>query len=674
MNILVPDLWLREFLETKATAKDLQQYLSLSGPSVERVNKIGNETVYDIEITGNRPDSMSVLGIAREASAILPHFGIPAKLTVDPYKNIQSTPLKEKPLQVKKLDIKTDAKLNPRWTSIVLADVKVGPSPKWLKEKLEATGIRSLNNIVDITNFLMRAYGQPAHAFDYDEIKPKNGVPTMILRESRKGEKVRTLDGKDRILPGGDIVIEDGSGRLIDLCGIMGAENSSIKPTTKNVVLFLQTYDPMHIRRTSMKLAHRTEAAVLFEKGIDPALVMPALLIGADLIVKIAGGKPASKIYDFYPNPFKPYTVSASRTKVDSYLGSKLTDREIISMLLPLGFKTQISKESVTVEVPSFRRDITIDVDIIEEIARIYGYHKIATHLPQGEPPIVTPDKTLTREDDIKTRLRDWGFTELYTYSMISEKLMDVFGTDKSKTYKITNPLSDEWVYLRPHLIPSVLKCMKENLSFQNDMRVFELSMTYVYRPGDLPLETPYLIAAWTHDKFREAKGLAEIIFKIFGIDFSKSMSQDSKNTGWYGTKHLSLGEYGSVGVINQEILRNIGMNIPVTLVDLNFSKLVKQANLVKTYTPFPIYPPIFEDLSFIVPPKKYVGPMVETLKKMHPIIAGVTLLDEYENVKTFHITYQSNTKNLTADDVRPVREKLIKTAQEKFNVVLKTI
>jgi len=265
MNILVPDSWLREFLITKATPDQIKEYLSLCGPSVERMHKEDGEVIYDIEVTGNRPDSMSILGIAREAAAILPRFGIAAKLINDPY-DIKVKSQKSKVKSEKKLHIITDPVLNPRWTSVIIDNVNVVPSPAWLKKQLEATGIRSLNTIVDVTNYIMRAYGQPVHAFDYDQVLPKNGVPTMILRASTKGERVITLDGKTHNLPGDDIVIEDGSGRLIDLCGIMGAQNSSVKSSTKTIVLFMQTYEPTHIRKTSMSLTHRTEAAGLFLK------------------------------------------------------------------------------------------------------------------------------------------------------------------------------------------------------------------------------------------------------------------------------------------------------------------------------------------------------------------------------------------------------------------------
>src|SRR3989344_5617827 len=387
MNILIPDSWLREFLETAATPKQIKEYLSLCGPSIERINEVSGETIYDVEVTTNRPDSMSVLGVAREAAAILPRFGIPAKLIKDPYKGLSlakhvTNVARDNPLQGRQLNIQTDPILNPRWVSVVIDNFTLKPSPDWLQKKLELTGIRSLNNIVDITNYFLRACGQPVHAFDFAEIKPNvEGIPTMILRASQKGEKLTSLDGKSHSLPGGDIVIEDGTGRLIDLCGIRGAENSSIKSITKTIVLFMQTYDPVRIRKTSMALALRTEAATLFEKGLDEELVLPTMLDGMEMVKKLAGGEAASQIYDIYPKPYAPYQVSVDRKKVDAYIGKKLSNQEIKEILTPLGLEVAFNKavipaqagirkkkadphfredDNMVVTVPSFRRDIKI--------------------------------------------------------------------------------------------------------------------------------------------------------------------------------------------------------------------------------------------------------------------------------------------------------------------------
>lgn len=663
MNILIPDSWLREFLKTKATPQELKEYLSLCGPSVERINTEGGEPVYDIEITTNRPDSMSVFGVAREASTILPGFGIQAQLLNDPYTIKTDTFIKNHLNEgTKKLSIATDPELNPRWTSIVLTHVRIGPSPAWLKKKLEMTGIRPLNNIIDITNYLMRTYGQPAHAFDYDEIAPKNGVPAMKLRASKKGEKLITLDGKTHVLPGNDIVIEDGSGRLIDLCGIMGAENSAIRESTTNVVLFLQTYDAVRIRRTSMALSHRTEAASLFEKGVDSELVLPALIRGVELAGELAGAEPAGKLYDFYPFPYKPSTVSVTKQKLDAYIGVSLEHKEITTILNSLGFIPAVSKGIITVTVPSFRRDVSIDVDIIEEVARIYGYHTITTRLPDTEPPVVLTDKTLRWEEDVKIRMRDWGFTETYTYSMISEEDMNIFSWDTSKAYKIANPLSSELVYMRPILLLSLLNVVEENLHTRDECMLFELSMEYQYREGDLPLERPALIAVWTGEEFLKAKGLAEALFDLFGIPFPDNCTV-SVSPYLAANKSCDLGMYGSVGEVTEHIRSALKIQKPVTVLMMHFDELVKNAQPQRRYTPIPKYPPVIEDFTFSVPVQFRVGKLLDALKSADPLIREASLIDTYRNRYTVRIAYLDPDRTLTDEDVAPVRMKLKKAA-----------
>lgn len=683
MNILVPDSWLRKFLDTKATPSQIKEYLSLCGPSVERIYEESarlpapdrrdggqGEPVYDIEITTNRPDAMSVFGIAREASVILPRFGIKATLLHDPYKVSTKLP---KPTKNAELNVITDPVLNPRWTSIVLTHVAVKNSPKWLSDWLTKTGIRPINTVVDVTNYLMRAYGQPAHAFDYDRIGKRDGVPYMKLRASKRGEKLTTLDGKTHTLPGDDIVIEDGQKRLIDLCGIMGGENSAITPDTKNVILFLQTYEPSHIRKTSMTLSHRTEAAGLFEKGTDPELVLPALLEGVRLLEEIAGAMAASKLYDVYPKPYKPYSVSAQREKVITYLHAALSDKEISAILTPLGFTPSVSKTSISVSVPSFRRDVIIDVDIIEEIARIYGYHNIVNRLPEGEIPAALPSRELGWEEDIKIRMRDWGYTEFLTYSMISEKQMDIFGFDKQQSYKISNPLSEDWIYLRPHAIASFLPAFIQNIQSDKELRAFELSMSYVYKKNDLPIETPVLNVLWSGEKFLEAKGLAEEIFLLFGIDFQKaSLSEGSRPGVRYTDTSLRLGDYASFGILNPELPELLGTQKPITRLYMNIRNMVRDAKPNKQYVPVPNHPASVEDIAFVVPETFAVGPLVAVLKKAHPFVQDVSLLDVHGNTRTLHITYLNPKKTLTNEEIVYIREKLLTAAKKQFGVTLK--
>lgn len=663
MNILVPDSWLREYLKTDATPKQIKEYLSLCGPSVERINTAKGEPVYDIEITGNRPDAMSVMGVAREATVILPRFGIKAKLTSNQEANLPIS--KNGKL---KLQITTDPKLNPRWMSIVFDNVKIKSSPDWLKKRLELTGVRPINNVIDITNYLMHAYGQPAHVFDYDRITDGS----MKLRASNKGETLVTLDGKTHTLPGGDIVIADGSGRLIDLCGIMGGENSAITEKTTRVVLFLQTYDPVHIRKTSMNLAHRTEASGLFEKGLDTELVLPVFLEGIKLMQEITAGKIASDVVDIYPNPYHAPTIKAKRTKIDSYIGVRLETKEIQKILTDLGCKTTITDDDVIVTPPSYRRDIEIDVDVIEELARIYGYHTIKGKLPEGEIPKTFEEPILGWEQKIKNKLCDWGYTETYTYSMLSKNQLDIFHMNSEQTYEITNPISTDWVYMRPTLLPSMLNAMKQNMPYETDLKLFELSMTYAYRKTNLPIEQSTLIVAVSGSRYGKLKGIAEALFSLFGIKLLPTI--EPANAFYQTNRSLRLANFGQLGEIDPNLLSNLGIHKPITVLELSVDQLVKHAQTEKKFIPIPKNPASYEDLAFVVPVKSHIAPMIAALKTLDPLIENVTLFDSFNNIRTFHVTYQSDTKNLTSEDIAKVREKIIRHMKKEFNATLKTV
>lgn len=671
MNILVPDSWLRDYVKTEATPKQLKEYLSLCGPSIERIHSVNGEIVYDIEITGNRPDAMSIMGVAREASVILPRFGINATLIGDPYRNTQinkSIDLHTNKTKLLELHITTDPHLNPRWTSIVFDTVNIAPSPDWLSKRLALVGVRSLNNVIDITNYLMHAYGQPAHVFDYDRISGH----TMKLRTSKKGEQITTLDGKMHTLLGGDIVIEDGEGTLIDLCGIMGGENSAITDKTKRVVLFLQTYNPAHIRNTTMNLAHRTEAASLFEKGTDAELVLPVFFEGISLMQTLTGGKPASSITDIFPSPYVAPIVTVSRHKADAYIGTPLSSKEIKQILTKLGCIVNINDIDITIQPPSYRRDIAIDVDVIEELARIYGYHTINGVLPTGEPPMTFEEPILGWEQKLKSRLRDWGYTETYTYSMIAKETLDLFHISDKEIYQITNPISSDWVYMRPTLLPSMLLCMKQNMSLDTDLRLFELSMTYAYRRNNLPNEESTLIVALSGNRYGKIKGIAEAIFTIFGIPFPQTT--EPANGYYQSNRSLRLGHVGQIGEIDSTLLSTLGIYKSITVLELSIDQLVKHANTSHTYTSIPKHPASYEDMAFTVPDRSFVAPMIASLKTVHPLITNVTLFDSFKDVRTFHITYQSDTKNLTSEDITPIREKIISSMKKHFNATLKTI
>ncbi len=417
MNIQILDSWLRENLKTKASPKQIAEKLSLSSVSVEKLEKKGEDYLYDIEVTTNRPDLMSVVGLAREAATVLSHNGIAAEFQKLTFPTVTTKLIKEE------FTIENDPKLVNRVCAVVI-EVTAKPSPKKIKERLEASNIRSLNNIIDVTNYVMRAIGNPMHAFDYDLLATKK----FVIRESRPGEKYTTLDNKEYILPGGDIVADYGTGKIADLLGVMGPKQSAVSDATKRILFFVDNNEPHRIRKTSMSLGLRTEAAILNEKGIDPELSMDALLYGVKLYEEFADGKVISEIIDIYPNKVKRNEIIVNEDKINSVIGIAVPLKTSSSILKSLGFEVEIKDRSLLVKPPSFRtRDVEITEDVIEEIARIYGYENIPNRIPEltNQKPFNFSKNQFFFEDRTKDALKYWGFTESYTYPMVSEDLYE---------------------------------------------------------------------------------------------------------------------------------------------------------------------------------------------------------------------------------------------------------
>jgi len=674
MNILIPDSWLKEHLKTKATPKQVANYLTLCSQTVEKIKKVNGDSVYETEITTNRPDCLSVYGIARELNAILPQFGIKAKL-----KEIAESK-KEIPQVKKGLPLKVKINkpsLCPRFTALIFKNITIKPSPKIIQERLEKSGVRPLNNVIDISNYLMLESGQPMHTFDYDKIKKA----TMILREAKKGEKIVTLDKETRTLPTGAIVIEDGTGRIIDLCGIMGGANSEVDEKTKRVLLFVQTYDPMKIRRTCQALAFRTEAAARFEKGVNPEGVIPAMKKARIMFEKNCGAKVASELIDIYPNPQKAKTVKLDINQAEKLIGVKITKQKITNILESLGFSLVTDHQSlITFSVPHWRYDdVSIPEDLIEEIARIYGYHRLPSNLPRGKIPAVTKDSTFEWIYQIKNAFKNWGLTEVMSYSMVSQTQLEKTEIEPKECIKISNPLTEDLVYMRPSLIPSLLMVVSENN--QDEITIFELANVYLYQKIDkLPDEAPMLTGLLTGEKFYQAKGVVESILATMGINNYQFEPYHLKQTFYGKVFHpartaevmVKKDSLGVVGEISPHVLARFGVKGRVVVFDLDFRELAKRASKAKKYTPIPKYPAIVEDLTFVVPPKTLVGEMFEEIEKASQLIKLTELIDSYKNTRTFRITYQSPKKTLTDKEVEKIRGKIVHKLKTKFEAKLK--
>lgn len=648
MNILVPYSWLKDHLKTNVSAEELQRLLSLSGPSVERIEKVQGDDVFEIEVTTNRMDSASIRGIAREASVILPQATQKAELLHIPSYVPKKDELSHDSTQFP-IHITNDEVLCPRVTCVIL-NVKTKASPKWMQTRLEQVGIRSLNNLIDVTNYVMTEIGQPTHVFDADRLGH-----TMIIRESKKGETLVTLDDKKHTLLGGDIVVDNGKGELVDLIGIMGTANSVVTNNTKRILFFIEHANPIRIRKTSMGLAIRTNAAQLNEKMLDPNLVMDAMLRGIALFQEVADATLESPILDLYAHPVLPKTIELSQKKTETYLGISLPIQTQVDILKGLGCEVVKKSETLHVTVPTLRPDLEIPVDLVEEIARMYGYHNLPSTLMDTRLPMSYPKETnFALEHDVKQFLANIGWQEVYTYSAVSADLAQQSGVLVEKHLTLANPLNDEHVYMRQSLVPSHIEVIEKNKHLSS-VSIFELANVYIPHAQDLPDESLCLTMT-SNDAFRKVKGSVESLLAHLFIP------TDNISFLEYGEHHAKiLVEKKQIGTLIFEPGRSL------TIAEFVWKELLHIAKKHPTYRPISQFSPILEDLTFTLPHGVKVGEILFTVKNLHPSIRTVVVKDVYKHNVTLSVQYLLEDKQMTGDNVIPVRKKIVDVVKQQW-------
>ncbi len=625
MNILVPHSWLADYIKTGASSEDIARFLSLHAFSVEKIIKQGEEIIYEIEITPNRGDALSVLGIARELRAILPRQNFKVSWQK---RRVAAEETGDDRLKLK-VEIK-DKSLVPRFSAIILDNVQIKDSPDFIKQRLEAVGTRALNNVIDITNYLMFDKGQPMHVFDYDKILGAK----MVVRESKKGEKLTTLDGLERVLPEGVIVIEDGQGRLIDLCGIMGAKNSEVDENTKRVLLFVQVYDPVRIRKSSMALGHRTEAALRFEKGIDFEGVVPALWEAVNFLQGEAHAKVASQLIDILNVKITPKKVTVDYAKINQVAGVEITKETVDKILRDLGFVF----EGKNVIVPSWRReDIDLAEDLAEEVIRLYGYDKLPNKLLTGEIPQQAAEPIFRLEDMARDYLKHRGFFECYTNSAASQILAG------ASAIKLANPLSEDFSYLKTSILPQLLAVAEKNQGYGETIRIFELASVYLPRKNDLPDQPLRLGLVARGVEYGEFKGAIEGLLEELGVN-----------------NHFDF------------TIQEFGNN--VLAVELDFEKLAKQANKTKTYVPLSSFNSIKEDLTLVIPDIQDIrySEIAELILAADKRVKKLEFKDMYKNFLTLAIEYYDSAQQISSEQTQEIRKKIFEQLEKKMAVKLK--
>ncbi|MBI4099552.1 phenylalanine--tRNA ligase subunit beta [Candidatus Microgenomates bacterium] len=654
--MLIPLSWLKEYVDIKMPFSQLAARLLEVGLTVETWTEKDSDIIFDPEITPNRPDWMSVYGIAREISAITG-----AALKKDyPFKGSSFSKKIKNPLPI---TVKPNFPVVPRKTSVIIKNVRVKPSPEWLQKRIKQVGLRPINNLVDITNYVLWAYGSLLHVFDYDKIRGHQ----MTIELSKGGEDFRSLDGIDYKLPANAVIIKD-VGRVIDLLPLKGGENTAASAQTKTVLLHSVTCDPVLTRRTSQALGLRSDSSTIAERGLDPNGTVIAVNHALALILELAGGEIASEIMDLKDHEFQPWTVSVSHDRIEKVLGIKIAKKTVVDTFTRLGLSVTGNYQ---VTIPTFRNDLHIEEDLIEEIGRIYGYNKFPKTLPASAVPTtaVAYAKNYDLEYAVKQTLKGAGYSEIYTYSLISENQLIKLAIDPTKVLRVDNPISRDYEYLRPFLLGNLLEAVKLNLPNFSEIKLFELGKVYKGETVDEAKEQIFLSCMLSGEKFLEAKGTCELLLKELGLTAEFSVPQSDKIPGSHPGRSASIKigkeEIGFLGEVHPAVLNRFGIKTHVTGWFLNYQKLESLAKADKRYQSVPKYPAVTEDLSLIIPAKVLYGDVVEMIKKTSSLVSSVDLLDTHETSKTLRLTYLDRTKNLTDRDVAAIRSKLMKKLAE---------
>lgn len=634
-----------------------------------------DDTLVEFEITPNRPDCLSVIGLAREASAT---FHAPLTLHTPVVKGGAEGNLSEL------LDIETPAEhLVPRYTARMVRNVKIGPSPKWMRRRLRAMGVRPINNIVDITNYVMLEYGQPMHAFDYRYV---NGGK-IIVRTAQEGEELTTLDGNVRKLNANHLVIADET-RAVGLAGIMGGMNSEIVDDTADVVFESACFDGTCIRKGALALGMRTEASAKFEKGLDPMNTLPAVDRACELVELLEAGEVVDGVIDILNYVPQPTVLELEPDKINALLGTDVSAADMVAILQSLDFQVEGSK----VTVPSWRGDVKRMADLAEEVARFFGYNNIPTTLMRGQTTVGGYSEEETLERKLGGCARSMGFDEIITYSFISPTYYDKIrwpqDGQRRKSFKILNPLGEDTSIMRTTTLPSMLEILTRNYNYRNaDVKLYEVGRTYLPGGEDgLAHEAKYLTlgAYGAEMDFFAIKGAVENLLKSLrceNISFVAVSENPSYHPGrcaavWAGGQVI-----GVVGELHPQVCANYGVDDRLYAAELSLAALMAAQGAGAVYTPLPKFPAVTRDIAVVCDMAVTVGQLEECIAKgAKGLLKEVALFDIYtgspipEGKKSvaFNLTLRADDRSLTGEEADEDVKGILLTLEKELGAVLR--
>ncbi len=658
--------WLERYCSSGLSTRDLAEKLTMSGTEVEDVQEVGNDAVLTLEVTSNRPDCLGHIGVARELAAAM---GLELKLpdlAAVPTGAVAAGELTSVAVEA--------PDLCPRYTARIIRSVKVGPSPAWMVERLEAVGLRSINNIVDVTNYVLLEYSQPLHAFDQSLLAEGR----IVVRRARDGEEIVSIDGTRCELTGEMLVITDAA-KPVAVAGIMGGLESEVGDATTTILLESAQFDPLATRRAARGLSLMSESSFRFERGVDPVGVDAASLRACQLILQTAGGELASGLVDVWAKPFKPAKVRLRTARCRKLLGLDVDDATQADILARLGLSPKAGRGRITCTIPSHRADLTREVDLIEEVARLHGYEKIpaggqVTHAVTG----------LSAEQQARHELREVlasaGFDEAISYSFIDDAEAELVGFDAAvrvdRNVRKTNNL------LRPSLLPSLLRVCKANQDAGNeDVSLYELAA--VYPPAEQPdalADEHVSLGMVTQRELRLLRGVLEAAVRRVAPGAKLEMVPGSAAAlakGAAAEVRLDGEPAGTMGMVAAAALDYYGLEKPCAAASIRFDMLSARAGAGRTYRPLPRFPAVRRDLSVVVDAATAWGQVAEAIASVaQPAREAVEYVGSYRGRQlpdgsksvTFTLVYRYDQGTLRREEVDEMVAAVVAALGEKLS------
>ncbi len=658
-------------------------------PVGEPLTEYLGDTVLDIEVTPNRPDCLSVIGIAREVAALV---GNELHLAEPSYVEVKSAGKIESFISI---DI-VEPDLCPRYCATLIRGIRVAPSPRWLQQRLLACGMRPINNVVDITNYVMLEYGQPLHAFDYEELRGKR----IIVRRALPGETITTLDGVTRLLSPDILVIADAE-RSVAVAGIMGGADTEVKDETSSVLIESANFNPAVIHHGKNSLRLSSEASLRFEKNISPYLPLIALKRATQLMVELAGGSATEGVIDNFPGMKEQGKIIFPLGNVKRLLGVELGMKQIIGTLESLGFVCGQSADQSYIEVvpPWWRTDISCPADLVEEVARITGYDTIPTTMLGSPLPKYEPNPMLRLKENIRDIMVGCGFQEVLTYSLVSLETLNKLAPGSSflepMPMKLANPMSREWEYLRTSLRPGLLTTLARNTRFwKGSVKLFELGRVFFPRAGDLPEEKEMLCAVLGGDRSRSfwrgepevldfftAKGVVETLLSRLDLNASFEKINDHSliegRSAWIVAGKEKL---GVVGELHPKVAEAFELSETTYLFELELSRLLSLLSGHRAqYRPLPRYPSASRDIALVVD-EQITYEQVYSIICQFPLVVSVSLFDLYVGEQipkgkkslAFRIIFQSPNRTLTDKEIDRLQQDILAKLSQELGATLR--